>query len=301
MIISASRRTDIPAFYCTWFLNRLREGYCIVRNPSNPGQVSRVSLAPKDVDAIVFWSKNPAPLIPHLAELDRRGYRYYFLYTLNPYGSELETNVPALGARLDTFRCLSARLGPERVIWRYDPVILSNHTGGRFHEEMFVRLAEKLAGSTRRVIVSLVDYYRKTGLKLEELERAGWTFRKVGAEDPEVRGLLAEFRRVADAHDIEIRSCAEDAALPDIGVLPGRCIDTELIHSLWGIPKAGRDPNQRRACGCALSKDVGAYNTCMHGCRYCYATWNTPLARSVWEQHDPGSPVLCSGGRESGF
>jgi hypothetical protein len=158
MIISASRRTDIPAFYSKWFMNRIREGYCLVPNPLNTKQISVVTLSPVEVDAIVFWSKNPEPLIPYLSELDDYGFRYYFQFTLNDYPSALEPNIPSLESRLETFRKLSKLLGPKRVIWRYDPIIISNYTPPSYHIERFRNIANELRGFTKRVMVSFVDY-----------------------------------------------------------------------------------------------------------------------------------------------
>lgn len=295
MIISASRRTDIPAFYSEWFMNRVREGYCLVPNPFNPDQVARVSLKPGDVDAIVFWSKDPVPLFPHLGELDRRGYRYYFLFTLNGYGLELEPNLPPVEARVAAFRELSVRLGPERVIWRYDPIVLSNRTGALFHEETFAGLAAGLAGATRRVVVSIVDYYRKTERRLARLAGDGYRFDKGSAAEAHVKALLKCLREIAVGHGIAMQSCAEETDLRDASIAPGSCVDGELLHRLWGVEAPGKDPNQRAACGCVVSKDIGVNDTCLHGCRYCYATRSDAFARARWRRHDPHAPALLAG------
>jgi hypothetical protein len=160
MIISASRRTDIPAFYAEWMVNRVRAGFCTVPNPFNRHQVSCVSLRPEDVDAIVFWTRNPRPLIPRLGELDHCGLRYYFQFTILGYPRELDPKSPSVGAAVEAFKDLSGRLGPRRVIWRYDPLIFTSLTTAGFHRENYGRLAEALRGHTRRSVVSVVDIYR---------------------------------------------------------------------------------------------------------------------------------------------
>lgn len=293
MIISASRRTDIPAFYSAWFLNRVRAGWCAVPNPMNPAQVARVSLAPPEVDAIVFWSKNPAPLLPHLDELDARGFRYYFQFTLNAYAPEIEPHVPALDKRLETFRALSRRIGPERVIWRYDPIVISNRTDGVFHRERFAAIAESLGGATERVVVSVVDFYRKTDRRLALLEHQGYRFDRNAAASADTAALLADLAAVARAHHMEIQSCAEDGDLSRSGIAPGRCIDERLINRLWHLNLPYRkDPSQRKLCLCTVSKDIGVGDTCRHGCRYCYATKDHALAEQRSEAHDPVAPML---------
>lgn len=152
MIISASRRTDIPAFYAPWFLNRLGEGHVLVPNPFNPRSVSRVSLRPDAVDCIVFWTKNPAPMLPRLGELN--GFKYYFQFTLNPYGKDIERNLPSIEERIETFRKLSEMIGKERVVWRYDPILINETYDTRFHREAFARLARKLSNHTERCMGS---------------------------------------------------------------------------------------------------------------------------------------------------
>lgn len=292
MIISASRRTDIPAFYSEWFTNRVREGYCLVANPFNPEQVSRVSLAVDDVNAIVFWSKNPAPLLPGLGELDELGYHYLFQYTICDYPPELEPFVPPLAERIATARELALRLGPRRVIWRYDPIILSNNTGPEFHRHAFARIAAALEGSTTRVILSLVDYYGKTRRNLKPLEQAGWVFEERSGAEDDARELLHRIAQTAHEHGLEAQSCAEAVAMDELGIARGKCIDGELLNELWQIPVSKKDPGQRGECLCAVSKDIGTNGTCLHGCRYCYSTANMVVADQRNRRHDPMSPIL---------
>lgn len=293
MIISASRRTDIPAFYSQWFMNSIRAGFCVVPNPFNTKQLSRVSLKLEDVDAIVFWSKNPAPLFPYLDELDERGFRYYFQFTLNDYPDALEPGVPDVDKRLETFMKLAERLGSMRVIWRYDPIIISNITSVDFHQERFAKLASSLSGATNRVMVSLCDFYRKTDRRLAALEQEGYFFNKEAASSAEVASLLKNIATIASRHNMEVFSCAEDIDFSNLGIRPGMCVDADLVKKIWSISVCTtKDQTQRKHCRCVVSKDIGMNDTCMHGCRYCYSTRNNALAERRYSEHDPNSPVI---------
>ena len=176
MIISASRRTDIPAFYAPWFMQRVRAGFCDVPNPFNRHQVSRISLRPQEVDAIVFWTRNPRPLLASLDELDALGYRYYFQYTILDNPRTIDPKTPPVGAAVETFQQLADRIGPARVIWRYDPIVLSSVTDASFHQERYAWIAEQLRGYTTRSVISIVDVYRKAARRLHALAAQGVTF-----------------------------------------------------------------------------------------------------------------------------
>ncbi len=292
MIISASRRTDIPAFYSAWLMNRIRAGYCLVPNPFNAKQISRVSLAKEDVDAFVFWSKNPEPMLALLDELTSWGYIYYFQYTLNDYPRAIEPRVPPLDRRIETFHELARRLGPLRVIWRYDPIIITPNTDYDFHAATFERLTGLLAGATRRVVISVVDLYRKTDRRMAAHADAGFQIDPDAVASHEMRQLLAHISRVARAHGVDSFSCAEEHDFTDAGVRPGSCIDCNLIAALGGHVSSKKDPGQRPACRCVTSRDIGINDTCLHGCPYCYSTRNDELAHQRHAQHDPSSPVL---------
>ncbi len=294
MIISASRRTDIPALYSKWFINRIRAGWCIVPNPMNSHQATRVPLSPKDVDVIVFWSKNPSPLIPYLEELDKQKYRYYFQFTVNDYPPALEPNIPSLENRIETFLELSRRVTPSRVIWRYDPIIISNFTSVESHIEKFSRIATELKGATQRVMVSIVDLYKKTDKRLKQLEKEeGFSFARGDSLLDNVTFLLKELSIIASKNDIEIFTCAEETDYSQLGIPPGRCIDNELMYKCWSLNlKYKKDPFQRPVCLCATSKDIGINNTCKHACAYCYATTDCLTAERRYSEHDPNSPIL---------
>jgi hypothetical protein len=291
MIISASRRTDMPAFYADWVIQRLRAGYCTVPNPFNREQVSRISLTPQDVDAIVFWTRNPQPLMPYLDELDARGYRYYFLFTLLGNPRQLDPKCPPLETSVATFRALAQRLGPLRVIWRYDPLVFTQLTSPRFHRDNFRRLADALSGCTRRCIISILQMYRKLQRRLKVLENTPAAVQSCPLEEYE--SLLRDLARIAQAHGLDLVSCAQEMDLQSFGIRPGKCVDDEWIATNLGIQVSSRkDPAQRAACGCVVSRDIGMYDSCLHGCVYCYATQSFEQSRKYFATHDPHSPSL---------
>ncbi len=291
VIVSVSRRTDIPAFYSDWFMRRLRAGFCTVPNPFNPNQISRVSLNPEDVDAIVFWTRDPKPMLPHLAELDGMGYRYYFLYTLMDNPRTIDPGAPSAEAAVETFLRLSGRIGPERVIWRYDPIFLTTVTGPDFHRETHRRIASSLRGHAARCVVSIAHDYRKLKKRMGELAGKGIT--PLAPTGEILSPLMRSLAECAARCGMEIRSCSSEYDLEDFGILPGRCVDGELIAKLFGVEcKSGKDPRQRERCGCAPSKDIGMYDSCLFGCRYCYATSSFERARANYRRHNPESPSL---------
>lgn len=281
MIISASRRTDIPAHYAEWFMNRIRAGSVDVPNPFDPRQVSRVSLRADDVDVIVFWTRNAAPLLPHLRELDERGYLYYFLYTVVDHGRALEPKTPLLEVAVQTVAALVDTVGPERVVWRYDPIVFSRDTDVAYHMQTFGRIASRLDGCTHQCVISLVDLYAKVRKRLERLE----------VRDPsrsELDALIPALVAMAGEAGIAVTSCAEVTDLTVYGVRPGKCIDDERVRRVFGIEvTAAKDPGQRRACRCVTSRDIGIYDTCPAGCAYCYATRDPETSRARYALHDP--------------
>lgn len=293
MIISASRRTDIPAFYAEWFMNRVRAGFCDVPNPVNPNQVGRVSLRPEDVDAVVFWTRHPGPLFEHFDELDCRGFRYYFQFTLLGYPKMLAPASPPGNKSVEVFRILSDRIGPKRIVWRYDPIILSNLTPESWHLENFRDFTATLGGFTHRVVISLLDRYPFIEKRLRRLEEQGLKFSPPG--EGAVNGLIKEMTRIAVGAGMDIFGCAEGGRLERLGVPPGKCIDDELIERVFKMRVAGRkDPGQRPACRCVVSRDIGIYDTCPMGCVYCYATRDTVQARRNHRSHNPDSPSLAA-------
>ncbi len=295
MIISVSRRTDIPAFYAEWFINRIRAGYCTVPNPFNSNQISYIPLKPEDVDVIVFWTRHPRPLMPYLAELDGRGYRYYFQYTLINNPRLIDPKSPALDIALKTFCELADYVGPERVVWRYDPIVFSQITGAQFHQRTYAYIARQLRGHTRRSTISIVDIYPKIKKRLHKLADQGIELTTYdGKPDEAFDELMRALVRAADENGMEIVSCAEELALQSYGIRPGKCVDDEYIERIFGLKVTDKkDPAQREKCGCVVSKDIGMYESCLFGCQYCYASSRFERAQHNHDvEHRPGSPSL---------
>jgi hypothetical protein len=291
MIISVSRRTDIPAFYSQWFMNRVRAGCCLVPNPFNPSQISRVSLTRQEVDVLVFWTRNPRPLFPYLSELDNLGYLYYFLFTLVANHRKIDPSSPSVEIATDTFLDLSQRIGPDRVIWRYDPIFLTSITDFEFHQKTYRHIAGALKGYTKRSIISVAHIYRKIQRRLGELEKRGIKL----LEPNGMAGLMCSLAEIATQNGMAIQSCADELNLP--GINSGKCVDDELIEKVFGLNLGLKKDNcQRNQCGCVESKDIGMYESCPCGCVYCYATTSIDRAIANYRMHDPQSPSLITYG-----
>lgn len=285
MIISASRRTDIPAFYAEWFFKRIHQRTVLVRNPMNFHHISQVDLSPDVVDGIVFWTKNPAPMLPRLDEL--RAYTYYFQFTLNAYGKDVEPHVPSKNEIvIPAFQKLSQRIGKDKVIWRYDPILLNADYSMTYHLRYFQSLAAKLSGYTEKCTISFLNMYKKTERNLRPLA----VFAPTADQKTELMQRLAE---TAKQFGIVCDTCAEEMDFGQWGIGRARCIDNERLGRLGGYTLfVAKDKNQRPDCGCAASIDIGAYNTCEHGCRYCYANFSTVMVQKNAGVHDRESPLL---------
>lgn len=286
MILSVSRRTDIPAFYAEWFFQRIREGFLYVRNPMNPRQVSRIGLSPEVVDCIIFWSKNPAPMLERLDEL--REYPFYFQFTLTGYGRDIEPGLPDKRKEvIATFQKLSEKVGKERVVWRYDPILVNGRYTIEYHLKAFEEIAGCLKGYTEKVVISFVDFYAKTLRNTKDLY-----IKSLSRE--EMREIAEGMAQIAKSCGLVIETCAEQINLQDVGIRHGSCIDKKRIEKIAGCSlSVEKDKNQREACGCCESIDVGAYNTCRNGCRYCYANYHEEQVRKCIACYDVDSPLLC--------
>lgn len=275
-------------------MNRVRAGYCDVPKPFNPKQVSRVSLNAQDVSAIVFWTRDPKPLMKFLPELDRLGYKYYFQYTVLGYPAAIDPNSPPVKSAIRTFRELSSAVGKNRVIWRYDPILFSGITPEDWHVRQLSMLIDELKGYTERLIISFIDPYRKTKIRMskeagDDLHLAVDVF-----EARTYYGLSGWLAGKALSAGLEVFSCAEEADLAEFGIKHGKCIDADIIAGIAGdLPAAGKDPSQRKLCGCISSKDIGVNNTCMFGCRYCYATSNMKTSEANFKSHIKTSSSLA--------
>ena len=272
MIISASRRTDIPTYFFKWFVKRLEEGFVLVRNPINASQVSKINLSPEYIDCIVFWTKNPYPALSDLDKLS--AYMYYFQFTLTSYGQEVEVNVPHKNARvIDTFKRLSEKIGRDRVIWRYDPILLSDRYTMEYHFDHFGEIALKLKDYTCKCTISFIDEYAKIRNDMARLNISTLTFK-------EKTDMAARLSKIAHELGLSIDACAEDIDLGGLGIGRAKCIDDNLIERLVGCSlKVEKDKNQRLECGCVASIDIGMYNTCENGCMYCYANHSQTSVR----------------------
>lgn len=286
MILSVSRRTDIPNYYSDWFINRIKEGFLYVRNPINIHQISKIDLSPEIVDCIVFWTKNPENMIARLDELKR--YKYYFQFTLTGYGKDFEPNIPdKRSVLISTFKNLSDKIGKDKVIWRYDPILLSSKYTMEYHLKAFEEISGNLAGFTEKVIISFMDSYAKT-----QRNTAGLNIGQITNED--MYNLAGKMAQIAKKHQLKIETCAEQIDLQDIGIQHGSCIDKKLIEKILGCKlKVGKDKNQREECGCYESVEVGTYNTCSNGCKYCYANYSDEKVKESIKLYNPHSPLLC--------
>ncbi len=285
MILSTSRRTDIPSYYSEWFINRIKEKCVLVRNPMNYHQVSRIDLSPEVVDCIVFWTKNPIPMLPKLEQL--KDYDYYFQFTLTGYEQDVERNLPPKKEIiLPAFQRLSKEIGREKVVWRYDPIFFSEKYSMEYHCRCFAELAEELAGYTEKCTVSFMDSYKNTERNVKALNYVNDTY--VMQEE-----LLQRFVEIADRNGLYIDTCAEAGDFETLGVRHAHCIDKERIERIIGCKiNVDKDPNQRAECGCVSSIDIGAYNTCKNGCLYCYANYMAGSVKKNFELHNPKSPLL---------
>ena len=282
MILNTGSRTDIPAFYSDWFYNRIQEGYCLVRNPYYPEQVTKYVLSPQVIDAIVFCTKNPQPMLDRLSLLSQ--YCTFWLVTITPYEQDIEPCVPRWSKVIDNFRYLSRQVGVDRMSWRYDPIFISQKYSVSYHIERFEQMAEDLQGYTRQCVVSFIDLYEKTKRNFPQA-------RRVTAAQQEQ--LIEAFSKIAAAKGMQIHLCCEDRALTRANVDADGCLSQTVLERAIGsalhVPKKKM---ARDACSCLLGADIGMYNTCGHGCLYCYANYDTESVRVYIKLHDPASPLL---------
>ena len=284
MIIQTGMRTDIPAFYSKWFLNRIKEGYVLVRNPYNERQVTRYRLAPDVVDLIAFCTKNPAPMLPYMNVL--KPYGQYWFVTITPYGRDIEPNVPDKEKVMDDFKKLSDIVGVDSMGWRYDPILVDDKHSVEWHITEFEKMAENLCGYTKSCVISFIDIYKK-------VERNFRGAREVSKKDRITLGK--EFIKIAGKSGMTIRPCAEGDELTLYGADCSGCMTVNTfetaLHVHLDVPK--RKTNQRNGqCACLLGVDIGAYDTCGHLCKYCYANSNIGLVKENMKKHNPMSPFL---------
>ncbi len=284
MILSVSRRTDIPAFYSEWFFNRLKEGFCYIQNPMNTKQIQKVFIMPQVVDAIVFWTKNPKPMFAHLDKL--KEFPFYFQFTVNSYADDIELYVPQKKFIIASFRALSSEIGKERVIWRYDPILLTGKYTINYHIKHFETLAKEVSGYTEKVIISFIDFYKKIS--------TNWKNCSMHAVEYDEKLFLAKaLSDIAKSYSLQIESCCEDIDLAQYNISHARCIDDSLLSKIGKASFAiAKDKGQRLRCGCVQSVDIGIYNTCRNGCKYCYASFSNNSIEENIKKHNPKNPLL---------
>lgn len=282
MIINTGQRTDIPAFYSEWFANRLKEGFVCVRNPYNPVQVSQYRLDPSVVDVIGFCTKNPEPMFAHMNLL--KDYGQYWFVTITPYGRDIEPNVPDKHRILEDFKKLSDMVGINAVGWRYDPIFISDKYTADYHLRAFEKMASELDGYTETVVISFIDLYPKVRRNFPEV-------REVSREQRLALGKA--FIEIAGLHGMKVKPCAEGDELAVYGADCGGCMRISDYEKAIGKHlRAPKKKGARVECACYLSCDIGAYNTCRHLCRYCYANAEPEKVLAGSRLHNPASPFL---------
>jgi len=294
MIISASYKTDIPAFYGEWFEKRLKAGYCKVANPYNRRQINRISLLPEGVDGFVFWTKNLGPFMKRLEDVRQFGRPFEVQYTITAYPHELESAVVDKERAIQHMKALAENYGPKVAVWRYDPILFTSLTPTDFHRQNFEELAQALEGTCDEVVISFAQIYKKTQRNLDQAaSEFGFTW-----EDPTDDAkldLAADLVKMAKAHGMQLSICSQRRYLVP-GAKMARCIDARRLSEIGGRPIRAKIKGKRPDCRCYASIDIGEYDTCPHGCVYCYAVRNRDLALRRYKQHDLESEFLYDPG-----
>lgn len=295
MIISASYKTDIPTFYGEWFMNRLEAGYCKMVNPYNQ-QVYRVDLTQESVDGFVFWTKNIGPFLKYLPEVQKRGYAFIIHHTINSYPRELEFKVIDYVHTIEHMKTLAGEYGPDVAIWRYDPIIISSITPLDEHRRIFEKLASALESTTNEVVVSFAQIYKKTKRNMDQAaEKFGfsWTEHEITSDETTIQ-LITDLAEIARCHSMQLKICSQRAYLIPGIIEEARCVDAERLEKVShkAIQEKARQRGNRKECGCFASKDIGEYDTCPHGCVYCYAVQNRDVALERYKSHNPVSEFL---------
>ena len=290
MIVSASYRTDIPALYGRWFVNRLVAGWARAVNPYG-GPPVRVGLTPAEVDGFVFWTRNLEPFADGLAAVEALGLPYLVQVTATGYPQPLERSTISAERAVAQMRALRARRGARAVVWRYDPIVFTTLTPAVWHESNFAGLARALEGVVDEVVVSFAQPYRKTTRGLDAAALAhGFTWR-----DPpigEKRSLIIRLADIAGGHGMSLTLCTQPGLENTPGTCPAACIDANRLSDLAGRPIAARRRGNRPGCACAESRDIGAYDSCPQGCAYCYAVSGRGAAQRRLASHDPEGEYL---------
>ena len=303
MIINTGMRTDIPAFYSEWLMNRIREGFVCVRNPYYSLQVSKYSLSPDVVDCLAFCTKNPHPMLKYLDELKEK-YNMFWFVTITPYGKDLEPNVPKFEIVLEDFKILSSKIGNNAVALRYDPILINKEYSVEKHIEMFEEFAKNLKGYTEDVTISFLDLYVKVKRNAPDIRPP---------TNEEQKLIAKEFVKIGKDNNMTIHGCCENPNLKELGIDITGCMSQEIVEKAIGFKLKAPSGQSKRIvtngnkevtknitisdkgkpiCSCLMGNDIGAYNSCMHLCKYCYANFNKTLVQENYKLHNSNSPFL---------
>lgn len=280
MILYVSGRTDIVAFYTKWFINRYKEGFVDVRNPFNPKMVSRINF--NDVDAILFCTKNPYPILKHLKEINKP---VLFHVTLTPYKQDIEPNVTSKTNVINSIKELSNIIGIDNLYIRYDPIFISNKYNINYHKKAFEKLCKLLNGYTKHIIVSFIDEYKNVKKNAKVLN-----IKDLKEED--YKEIGTSFSTIANKYGMSIQTCFEDKTLVEYGFIKGECLSHQLAYKLTGKTYKNWNARKEKKCSCVNLVDIGSYNTCKHFCKYCYANYDEKEVNKNFNEHDPSSSLL---------
>lgn len=282
MIINTGCRTDIPAFYAKWFMNRIREGYVLVRNPYNPNQVTKYNLSPEVVDCLAFCTKNPEPMLSYLDKLDM--YKQYWFVTITPYGKDIEPNVPDKKKVMESFKKLSNHIGVDSIGWRYDPIFIGDGFDVNKHITCFGNMAKELKGYTHNCTISFLDLYEKVKRNAPNINPP--------TKEEQIE-MAKAFSKIGKENDMVIHACCEKTYLSQYGLQCNGCMSQEIVEkAINNTLQPPKRKNLRQECSCLMGNDIGAYNTCGHLCKYCYANANKQFVIQNMKKHDDNSPFL---------
>ena len=282
MIINTGCRTDIPAFYAKWLMNRIREGYVLVRNPYNPNQVTKYNLSPEVVDCLAFCTKNPGPMLTYLDKLDI--YKQYWFVTITPYGKDIEPNVPDKKKVIESFKKLSEHIGVDSIGWRYDPIFIGNGFDVNKHIACFEKIAKALKNYTYNCTISFLDLYEKVKRNAPNI--------KPPTREEQIE-MAKAFSKIGKENNMVIHACCEKTYLSQYGLQCNGCMSQEIVEkAINNTLHPPKRKNIRQECNCLMGNDIGAYNTCGHLCKYCYANANKQFVIENMKKHDDNSPFL---------
>ena len=282
MILNTGNRTDIPAFFSDWFYSRIQEGYVCVRNPYFPNQVTKYRLDPQVIDIICFCTKNPKPMLSRLDLI--KGYKQFWFVTITPYNQSIEPHVPNKNEIIRSFIELSKKIGSHCIGWRYDPIFLNDYYTIDYHLHSFEKMCQKLSGYTHQCVISFIDLYQKTKKNFKDVQEVN--------ENDQIY-LCQKFVEIGKRYHIEIYTCHENETLKTTGVHTSGCMNQQIIEKALDCSlKLPKISEARQGCRCLLNNDIGVYNTCLHGCLYCYANYDRSTVLNNYKKHNKKSPFL---------